>query len=624
MITIPFLNKKKKSKDGMTFEESMGTVNQHLLSSIAPDYMGIESNYMRIGSNYSRTLLVMDYEPIITQKKVEELIEMPENVSFTYFIKEYPSIEVKKALSKSITQNKVKQGGRLSEDAKQEAAAQEDSAKSLLRNLAIAADKISLFHMYVTIVASSLEKLDTLTGQVKTKLGSIGIAEAPNERAFDAFSSFLPLNQNEVAEMTYRIMNSEAVASFFPFHENEMFAEKGIIKGRNMKTGNVVLVNDEDLLNKHEFIIGISGSGKSTYIFQDMMRKWTVMGKNIKVIDPKGEFGEKFKPLGGEWVKFKLDGGQMVNPFDLPKVKMDDGEGGEGNVLLTKITHLLTMFTLIYPKLSDSQADKLAKLTINTYKKKGITLKTNPDTLEKTDFPILGDFEKEISEYAESNESSYESIREFHESLKNYTDEDSLFAGLFNGHTTVNTHSSLIAYDISEFIENEKIQRILYYNLLSHTTYELLNGDRTPTQIYIDEAHVIADPKAPLAMKYVFFMMKVLRSYNVGVTPATQSIKDFLSAKDDKRNYGEAVITQSVQKFYLPMEESEVTFLEKELSHKFSEEERTTLVLRDGDKEKQAGKGIFFSGSKKIKLQVELTEAEKELWFEGKYKGIAV
>ncbi|MDA6131103.1 hypothetical protein OSK38_27520, partial [Escherichia coli] len=91
------------------------------------------------------------------------------------------------------------------------------------------------------------------------------------------------------------------------------------------------------------------------------------------------------------------------------------------------------------------------------------------------------------------------------------------------------------------------------YNIMSHITYTAINGNGDPMQAVFDECHVIADPNIPLAMQQLYFMLKVLRSFNVGVTTATQSIKDFLSAKDDKRNYGEAVINQSVQRMYLPM-----------------------------------------------------------------------
>ncbi|MFJ1143569.1 hypothetical protein ACIKK6_23995, partial [Bacillus thuringiensis] len=58
----------------------------------------------------------------------------------------------------------------------------------------------------------------------------------------------------------------------------------------------------------------------------------------------------------------------------------------------------------------------------------------------------------------------------------------------------------------------------------------------------------------------------------------------------------------SVLRLFLPVTHVVVTYLEKELSLDFSEQEITTLVVREGDKDKQAGKGILFSGSKKIKL----------------------
>jgi len=68
----------------------------------------------------------------------------------------------------------------------------------------------------------------------------------------------------------------------------------------------------------------------------------------------------------------------------------------------------------------------------------------------------------------------------------------------------------------------------------------------------------------------------------------------------------------------LPMQEVEINFLEEELGHQFSEEERSTLTVVEGRKDEQAGKGIYFVGAKKIKLEVQLTDIEKQLWFERK------
>jgi len=611
---IPKLFGSKKEKNN--FAHTVGDPNEQLLTAIAPSHIVEMENGVKLGSNHTRTLLVLDYETIIHQQRIQELNELSENVSFTYYIKEFNSAEVKEQLSKSVKQNKIKMKSQHADAyTVADAEAQVDSAIQMLRDIATANDKIYLFHTYIHLSCTSLEELNNLTTLIKSRMGAIGTAHSPSIRALDAFRAFLPLANNTIPEMTYRMMNSEAVSYFFPFHENEMFSETGIVNGKNMTTGNVVIVDDENLLNKHEFVIGISGSGKSTYLFADMMRKWQ-FGRRVIAIDPKGEFGSKFKNLGGEWVKFKLRGGNRINPFDLPKITSSTEELDAGSVLLVKITQLLTMFRLMYPSMTDLEEDIISKIVIEVYKDKGVDYDTDTTKIGVKDVPIMEDLYNKLDEYKEKDKELYAEIRNFHTTLETYT--YGLYSNLFNGYTNVNISNDLIAYDIFDLNNNEKVQRIIYYNLLSHTTYELLKGDKRSTQVYIDEAHVIADPKVPLAMQYVYFMMKVLRSFNVGITPATQSIKDFMSAKDEKRNYGEAVISQSVQRLYLPMTQEEVTYLEKELSHEFSEQEKTTLVVREGDKDKQAGKGILFSGSKKIKVEVQLTPLEKQLWFENK------
>ncbi|UOB61331.1 VirB4 family type IV secretion system protein, partial [Bacillus thuringiensis] len=352
---IPKLFGSKKEKNN--FAHTVGDPNEQLLTAIAPSHIVEMENGVKLGSNHTRTLLVLDYETIIHQQRIQELNELSENVSFTYYIKEFNSAEVKEQLSKSVKQNKIKMKSQHADAyTVADAEAQVDSAIQMLRDIATANDKIYLFHTYIHLSCTSLEELNNLTTLIKSRMGAIGTAHSPSIRALDAFRAFLPLANNTIPEMTYRMMNSEAVSYFFPFHENEMFSETGIVNGKNMTTGNVVIVDDENLLNKHEFVIGISGSGKSTYLFADMMRKWQ-FGRRVIAIDPKGEFGSKFKNLGGEWVKFKLRGGNRINPFDLPKITSSTEELDAGSVLLVKITQLLTMFRLMYPSMTDLEED---------------------------------------------------------------------------------------------------------------------------------------------------------------------------------------------------------------------------------------------------------------------------
>lgn len=620
---IPFLSSSKKE----SFEDSIEEYNDHILTALSPSHLKEGDDYVLVGSNFVRTLLVLDYEPVTHKAKIKSLTELADNVSFSYFFKQYSTAEVKKHYSQSIKENNIKADSRFSNGAMiAEAEAQIDSAKDILKALARQSDKMFMFHMLVHVVAPSLDELNRLTTTMKGRIGSIGTVDNPSIRAFDAFHSFLPLGKNHVEELTFRMMDSSAVASFFPFHENELFESSGIPKGRNTQTGNLVIVDDENLLNKHEFIIGISGSGKSTYLFQDMLKRWT-FGKRIITIDPKGDFGKIYDDLGGSWVKFKLSGGNHINPFDLPKltktIDLDDIEElADGNAFLNRIEQLKTMFKLIHPDLSTLEENVLSICLRETYKKKGIDESTDPNSLQPKDSPLMQDLFDYIdamrSSESEKEREHYEVLKRFHASLANFVEGGS-FSDLFNAYTDVDTSTDLVCYDIFAFNNNEYIQRILFYNILSYITYDILNGEKHPTQVYIDEAHVLADPKVPLAMQYIFFMMKVLRSFNTGVTSATQSIKDFLSAINGNKNYGEQIISQSVQKLYLPMQESEVVFLEEgELRHNFSDEERSTLILKSGNKEEQQGKGIFFVGSKKIKLEVHLTELEKHLWFDRK------
>lgn len=143
-----------------------------------------------------------------------------------------------------------------------------------------------------------------------------------------------------------------------------------------------------------------------------------------------------------------------------------------------------------------------------------------------------------------------------------------------------------------------------------------MNGDLKSTQLYIDEAHIIADPRVTVAMEYLYEMMKVVRSFNCGITSATQQIQDFLSAKDENRNYGDAVISLSVQQLILPMIRKEVMVVNEEMHYEFSEDDIEFLEFKEVEKAKKAGKGFLFVGSKKVKIDIELTELEQKLWFD--------
>lgn len=611
---IPFL----KSKNSI--QSSVLDYNYNILNMLSPDSIEETETYVRSGGNYTRTLVVVEYSTILNRSQIEKANELSDNVSVVQYIREVDTTEVKKKLGTSIAQHKQKIDQGANEHTAAEAEAQIESAKMMLHMLNFKNEKMFEFSMLIHIVASSLQELESLTTNVKTKFGSFCKTLSPTTKSKDAFDSFLPLNNNKVRDLTYRQMNAEAVAQFFPFHENEFFHEKGVIRGRNITTGNTVVTREEELFNKHKLVLGVAGSGKSTALFTDMMRDY-MRGEIVRAIDPKKEYGAIFKTLGGEHVKFSFQESNVINPFDLPKESYT--EEGAMNPLYSNISTLLTLFKLMYPDMTDLQEDILSKVLIKFYEKHNITEKTDVNNLKPEDFPIMSDLhdyiggmkEGKVLKY-ENQQDDYAKLSDFHSTLYAYA--YGLYAKICNGHTTVDMSNRLIAFDIFDLNNREKAQRVVYFILLSRLTNEITNGDRRATKIYIDECHIIADPKVPVAMQYLYFMMKVLRSFNCGIIPASQSVQDFLSATDGNRNYGAAIISESIQRLYLPMNLSEIKVLEDVLGTEFSEEELNTLQVVEGRKDEQVGKGIYIIGAKKIKLQVILTDVEKQLWFDKK------
>lgn len=621
----------KKKKNEETLEDSFLNANPKVLNSLSPDSVVIEDDYIRSGGNYTRTYVIPDYQLTIDRKMIQDLSEISENISFTYHIEKISNEEVRRSLSRSVEQSEsIMDSKNVKEHRKTDAEAQRDNAKAILRRLSYRNERMYYFNTLIHIVAKSekeLERLETSANSVCSQFGRLMYPRLKNK---EAFQSILPLNQNKIKEMTYRSMSSEAVSYFFPFHENEIIMENGLIVGRNRQTNNIIKVNAKLLLNKHKFMVGMSGSGKSTALFGDMARN-KAFNSRIFSIDPKGEFGEPYEAMGGQNIVFtKNKGGSTINIFDLPnrsiQVHEDDDKNDTlnfvSNPLLDHISQLKITFNLMYPEMNTEMETELTKILTELYEKHGFSIEK--DTLDlsnvkATDYPILEDLYNLISEKengtddVEKDRYAFNTLQPFYKKLEEYV--SGIYKNVFNNYTNIEIYNKLVNFDIKDVTEDENLSKIVYFNVLNYIKKTILSSSQEETYVFIDEGHYIADPKVVLAMKHLFIMMKVFRSLNTGVVIATQSIEDFLSAKDEHRNYGESVILQSTQRLLLPMQENEVDLINEKLRLRLTDEDKQSLKVISGEKTEESGKGFYYVGAKKVKIQVELTEIEKELWF---------
>ena len=614
---LDFLSKwKGKNKQEVSLETFVDEQST-FLDILSPDSIEEHDNYMRLGNNYVRTLVVTHFSNNVTGGFLDKLHSIGSNVSVIHHIEPTSAEAMIRSLDKAIIEYKSQlSDAKLKTSERQILENNIKDATILLDNLTSSSSELFNEHMLIHIQALSLEELNRITHTVKTMTNRYLKAITPTNRMFDAFESVLPINKNKVKELTYRNFDAEALSSLFPFDENEVIAERGIIKGRNLKTSSIVMVDHGELLNRHEYVCGPSGSGKSTYLFGDMMRRW-IQGERIRVIDPKGEFGHKFTRIGGEWIKISPMNDTVINPFEIMNTKIiknEDGNVIETSLLHRKISNLKTMFTLMFSNLKDDPVAKalLEKALIKTYQeqKKPISWDTDFSTLTSTDYPTMGDLYSVIEKLLREKE-EYKPLNGLYQVLYQYVEGS--YSKAMNGHTNVDLSNDLITFDLFDLKSEEDLQKVAMYNILTFLEEDAVK-DKEVVQIYVDEAHILADPRNPLAMKFLSDMYKLLRSFNSGVTSATQQVGDFLSAVEGTRNYGEAIILNSVSKLYLPMSREELNTIMNKTSENFSEEEQQILVIKDADRKKSAGKGVYLVGSTKVSLQVQLTPIELQLW----------
>src|SRR5699024_2573764 len=293
-----FISKVKNKlglQSNIDFEKTQNRYNNVILNKMAPDSIEVKKDYIRTGDNYTRTMVAVSFRPLLGLERIKSLTEISENVSVVQHLEEYSSEQYRSDISKSIKQNTAKLNEpKLSPAAKASAEKQIEDAQMILRDMETKNERMFNFQLVIHVVANSLDELQQISNQVRSSISSIAKVIYPHLRSKDAFDSFLPLNKNKVRDLTYRPMSGEAVAHFFPFHENEIFEERGIVQGRNLDTNNILLTNDENYLNKHITYIGTTGAGKSTALFVNMMRKY-MFNNRVIVIDPKSDFGDIYK-----------------------------------------------------------------------------------------------------------------------------------------------------------------------------------------------------------------------------------------------------------------------------------------------------------------------------------------
>ena len=221
------------------------------------------------------------------------------------------------------------------------------------------------------------------------------------------------------------------------------------------------------------------------------------------------------------------------------------------------------------------------------------------EKLEPEDYPIMDDvmtiIQKRISELSkiivkDSNRAAdlgdeLADLRNLEVYMKRMYSGGSL-ANLWNGPTSINTKTSdFILFDFKKMnnSKNDKVMnaqmmlvlRFLENEISKNRENNLAKNLDNYIAVIVDEAHVFIDEKTPVALQFMFNMVKRIRKYNGIFVVITQNVNDFVGSANIKK-YTTAIINGCQYSFIFGLNPADLQSLVDLYASVggFSEEER--------------------------------------------------
>jgi len=571
--TVPTQTKSRNVIEGV--EKGMTSV----IDIIAPSSVEVDFRYIRVGDAFYTTLFIAGYPRYVSPGWLQPIVDYDHTLDISMFCYPTSSSDVLTDLKRKIgemqaTLSSDAEAGKVADPTVE--AALED-ALGLQEELAKGIERFFQFGFYITVSAPDTEELQQTVKDLQTTLGSLLLAgKTATLQMEEGFKSTLPLGQDKL--YVTRNMDTSSLASTFPFTSAILTQNKGVMYGVNQQNGSLIIFDRFSLENANEVVLGKSGAGKSYAIKLEIARQF-MLGAEVIVIDPEGEYETMTPVLGGEVVDFSSSSEVKINPFDLSDV-YEEGE----NELGLKILSLHGLLKLITGELDAEHDAIMDRALLECYRQKGIT--TDPATQRKQP-PLMEDLYKTL--LGMENQPAKDLAYRLEKFIKGSA------AGIFNQQSNFEINNPLTVFSIRNL--EEELRPVAMHIILDFVWTKVKKNLKKRILI-LDEGWYMM--KYQDSASFVYSIAKRARKYYLGMTTATQDVEDFL-----KNEYGKAVLTNSSIQILLKQGTAEVDIIAD--TFYLSEGEKALLLSSD------VGEGLFFAGQNHVAMKVFAAPFEHEL-----------
>jgi len=584
------------------------STNNALLNVITPVGLEFTKNSLSVGENLAKIYGLIRYPQKMETEWLSKITNIPSTIVSIGF-KPVDNGTLINAISRSVVQQRGLADGAKDPLSRQRAEKAAEDGEKIIMQIDREGETVGLMSISVMPIAREertfkkvCRRAESIISVQKCKMRVI-----PNlqKECFQHISPSFPTN-GKMESILQKIVPLSTFVGGFPFASSGFNDGEGYYFAQDA-TGGLVIVDTwkrgNDRTNSNFVIMGNSGVGKSTAIKHIILSEY-MKGTRIIVVDPESEYKDLCHNLGGDWINAVGGVGGRFNPLQVRPSPRDDeqekeqlyqDEGFGMNDLALHMKNLEIFFGLYIPSITDMQKAVLKMCLVELYQKFHIGWDTNVSRLKAEDFPIFSDLLDLVREKEkEAGQQVYTDL-----ALLLYDIAEGSDSFIWNGHTTISSHSQMTCLDTNALQETgDNIKRTQYFNLLTYCWEQMSRNREERVLLICDEAYLMIDEKVPQSLVYLRNVMKRARKYEAALAIISHSVIDFLS--ESIRQYGQALL--DVPCYKLLMGTDGPNLKETAKLYDLTEAEQELLLAR------KRGHALFMVGAKRLHINFEIPE----------------
>lgn len=481
---------------------------------ICPDSMEFEKDYFKIGDRYGRVLFMREYASYIKDSMISELTELNRNLILSIDVIPVPTDEaVREAESRllgvetNITnwQRRQNANNNFSATVPYDMEQQKKEMKEFLDDLTTRDQRMMFGVLTMVHTADKKEQLDNDTAALLTTarkhLCQFAILKF---QQMDGLNTAMPFGVRKID--SFRTLTTESLSVLMPFRVQDIFHDNGIYYGQNVISKNMIIADRKQLLNGNEFILGVSGGGKSFAAKGEIVNQILSSDADVIIVDPEREYGALVNALGGEVINISATSKNHINAMD-----MSEEYGDGANPVILKSEFIMSLCEQFLP-LGAKEKSIIDRCTAGVYR----TYQQNNYTGR---VPTLQDFRAELLKQDEPE------AQEIALAIELFTNGS---LNTFAKQTNVDTDNRLICYDILDLGKQLMSIGMLVVmdSILNRITQNRAKGKST--FIFIDEIYLLFQHE--YSANFLFTLWKRVRKYGAYATGITQNVDDLLQS----------------------------------------------------------------------------------------------